>query len=341
MNRILWIALIMLVLVIIYGQVQDRPRQKAEWAPELSQRTPNEKAMKYEGVFSFLGQPTKKVIGQLGEPKSKGASAYGYEWWVYPRHEALLMIGIEKEEVVTLFLTGQSANTSPYYLNQTWKEANEAGSFQEHVELKSDGSQYTFRLTEDEQRAKPLIQVNENYVQLYFDTVKDSVSSIRVLNQDVLLRQKPYHLTYRGKLPQEVEKSPETDEQIDRANEQLIFEMTNEIRKRFNLSLLEWDEDVAQVAKQHSHDMFKNNYFSHVSPDAGDLGQRMAAGEVTYQLAGENIATQYVDGMAAVEGWLNSPSHRKTLLNDEFDKLGVGVTEKYYTQNFLQDWSFW
>ncbi|MEK1830243.1 CAP domain-containing protein [Priestia megaterium] len=52
-------------------------------------------------------------------------------------------------------------------------------------------------------------------------------------------------------------------------------------------------------------------------------------------MAGENIASNYQDGIAAVEGWLNSEGHRKALLNKEFTRLGVGVYEKYYTQNFI------
>lgn len=51
---------------------------------------------------------------------------------------------------------------------------------------------------------------------------------------------------------------------------------------------------------------------------------------------GENIAYNYVDGPAAVEGWLNSEGHRKALLNQDYTHLGVGVKEKYYTQNFIK-----
>ncbi|WP_373370355.1 CAP domain-containing protein [Alkalicoccobacillus plakortidis] len=50
---------------------------------------------------------------------------------------------------------------------------------------------------------------------------------------------------------------------------------------------------------------------------------------------GENIALNYVDGAAAVEGWLNSEGHRVNLLHEGFTELGVGVYEKSFTQNFL------
>lgn len=42
--------------------------------------------------------------------------------------------------------------------------------------------------------------------------------------------------------------------------------------------------------------MFKEQYFSHESPKYGDLAKRLETAHVFYQLAGENIAAQYLDG---------------------------------------------
>jgi Uncharacterized protein with SCP/PR1 domains len=39
--------------------------------------------------------------------------------------------------------------------------------------------------------------------------------------------------------------------------------------------------------------------------------------------------------LAVMEGWLNSEGHRETLLNEQYNYLGVGVHRLYYTQNFL------
>lgn len=86
----------------------------------------------------------------------------------------------------------------------------------------------------------------------------------------------------------------------------------------------------------HSNDMKENEYFSHESPTNGSLADRLKAEDVAYQMAGENIAAQYIDGIAAMEGWLNSKGHRDTLLNPDFTRLGVGVNEVYYTQNFIR-----
>lgn len=61
----------------------------------------------------------------------------------------------------------------------------------------------------------------------------------------------------------------------------------------------------------------------------------MKKGNISFKVAGENIAAQYVDGLAAVEGWLNSEGHRVNLLDESYSHLGVGVYQRYYTQNFM------
>lgn len=66
------------------------------------------------------------------------------------------------------------------------------------------------------------------------------------------------------------------------------------------------------------------------------LKERLASEEVYYLAAGENIAAQYPDAPAAMQGWLNSKGHREALLEDDYTHLGVGVYHFYYTQNFLQ-----
>lgn len=54
-----------------------------------------------------------------------------------------------------------------------------------------------------------------------------------------------------------------------------IIDITNVIRDRFQLSPLAWDEATAGVAYLHSKEMSDLNYFSHVSPAQGDLGNRL------------------------------------------------------------------
>jgi len=99
---------------------------------------------------------------------------------------------------------------------------------------------------------------------------------------------------------------------------------------------LKWDEKIAEVAFEHSKDMFETSDFSHTSSRYGGLSDRLKAANVEYESAGENIAANYTDGPAVVEGWLNSQSHRESLLNKNYTHLGVGLYQDYYTQDFIQ-----
>jgi uncharacterized protein YkwD len=155
---------------------------------------------------------------------------------------------------------------------------------------------------------------------------------------EVLIRQRPYSVSYRGSLPERPVFSEEDWSKIEDGNAKQIFDFTNIIRARHGLDPFEWDEKVADVAYFHSMDMSKNEYFSHTSPTYGELSERFTSGEVPFMLAGENIAAKYIDGLASVEGWLNSEGHRVNLLHEEFTHLGVGVYQEYYTQNFMTPW---
>jgi uncharacterized protein YkwD len=144
--------------------------------------------------------------------------------------------------------------------------------------------------------------------------------------------------------------------------------LINKERRKFGLSLLEWKETLADIARIHSQDMAKRNYFSHYSPEGRDFfyryGQKgftcgVHVGRTIYQ-GGENIALNHlydsvttVNGVATsydwnsqnkiaettVQGWMKSPGHRKNILTPYFKSEGIGVAitpdgKVYITQNF-------
>jgi uncharacterized protein YkwD len=52
----------------------------------------------------------------------------------------------------------------------------------------------------------------------------------------------------------------------------------------------------------------------------------------------ENIAKGYRSAEAVVRGWMNSPGHRRNILNCDARSMGVGVAvrnnEPFWTQDF-------
>ncbi len=117
-----------------------------------------------------------------------------------------------------------------------------------------------------------------------------------------------------------------------------------------NKGLLRFDESLATIATAHSRDMRTREYIGHESPEGDTIGKRLdrfgykpptKTGDSMTRF-GENIArdayripvssagqhiNQSVDDLAnhVVQQWLDSPDHRKNLLNPEWVRQGIGT----------------
>lgn len=125
---------------------------------------------------------------------------------------------------------------------------------------------------------------------------------------------------------------------VDAVSERRMLDLVNNERATRGLKPLLADEKLAEVARQHSKDMFIRGYFSHITPEGKDPFARMNEAGISYGSAGENIAlTPSVE--IAHEGLMNSPGHRENILSREFGKVGIGVVDggifgKMFTQDF-------
>ncbi|MCU9612227.1 CAP-associated domain-containing protein [Caldibacillus lycopersici] len=292
-----------------------------------------------KGISTYIGKSTKSFQEKFGEPARTDQSYYGYELWIYNKENQYMQVGVVDNKVVTISVVGKDIDASPFEIGENLESVYKKVSMQPIVELADDSGDYRFELFENDLNTRPLIPFGDIYAQLYFDSFEGELLFVRFMDKETLLKLRPYDLTYRGEL---VESEPLTEEQwkeADLASEQEIFELTNIVRKRYELPQLQWDDTTADVAYYHSQDMYETENFSHVSEKYGDLADRLEARSVFYEAAGENIAYLYNDSIAVIAGWLNSQGHRETFLSDEFTHLGVGVYYKYYTQNFIrQTW---
>ncbi|MFH1518351.1 MAG: CAP domain-containing protein [Pseudomonadota bacterium] len=140
--------------------------------------------------------------------------------------------------------------------------------------------------------------------------------------------------------PPQAVKTVETPPDLRQA-EQLMFEMINQSRLEARLSRLKYDERLAGVARAHSEDMLKNKFFAHVSPTHGDLGRRMKSAGIKAKTFTENLANN-TDIAAAHLGLMDSPGHRKNILDRNVTHVGVGIVrgredQLFITVNFIQE----
>ncbi|MGI8727480.1 MAG: CAP domain-containing protein [Solirubrobacterales bacterium] len=136
-----------------------------------------------------------------------------------------------------------------------------------------------------------------------------------------------------GELPGGCAGESASFESANRAQlEQAAFCLINAVRAKRGLPRLSASPALKRAARTHSNDMDRDNYFAHVAPGGTDLlgwvrGTGYLEGSRGYRLA-ENIG--FGEGSAGspagiVAGWLESPSHRKNILNPELKDAGMGA----------------
>ncbi|WP_226035070.1 SafA/ExsA family spore coat assembly protein [Aquibacillus saliphilus] len=120
--------------------------------------------------------------------------------------------------------------------------------------------------------------------------------------------------------------------------EHQVIQLTNQERAKQGLSALKPAWQMSRVARYKSEDMRDNNYFSHTSPTYGSPFTMMKDFGISYRSAAENIAKGQRTPQEVVRAWMNSPGHRKNILNGNFTHIGVGYTKDgyYWTQMFIK-----
>lgn len=105
-----------------------------------------------------------------------------------------------------------------------------------------------------------------------------------------------------------------------------IIEETNLQRKAAGLPDLAENELLNQSAFAKASDMFKNQYFEHISPEGIGPGDLVQSYGYEYIVTGENlILGNFESESELVDNWMNSPGHRANILNPRYADIGVSV----------------
>jgi uncharacterized protein YkwD len=109
-------------------------------------------------------------------------------------------------------------------------------------------------------------------------------------------------------------------------NRESIVDLTNKARGLNGLPALGENPILNTIAETRARDMFEKQYFAHVSPtgdQASDVAQRIG---YKYKIIAENIASgRFLTNQKVIDGWMQSPGHRKNLLSTEVKDLGVAI----------------
>lgn len=114
--------------------------------------------------------------------------------------------------------------------------------------------------------------------------------------------------------------------QIDTAK---VVDLTNSQRLNAGLEIVKLNSALSQAALAKASDMFANNYWAHVSPTGTEPWSFITNSGYKYQHAGENLARDFSNPNDIVAAWMNSPTHKKNLLDSRYRDIGVAVLDGY------------
>lgn len=119
-------------------------------------------------------------------------------------------------------------------------------------------------------------------------------------------------------------------------DEQTLLGLVNKARKDAGAEAVAFDKALLKTARLKAKDMVDNNYFSHQSPAFGSPFDMMRQNGIAFKTAGENIAgNQTIEG--AFNAWMKSEGHKKNILNNAFNYVGIGIAEsKTYGKILVQ-----
>ncbi len=290
-----------------------------------------------EGISTLIGKSVKEVRTLYGNPARIDPSIYGYEWWVYNKSFSdYMLIGVKEDKVTQAFAIGNHVDTSPYKIGQSLEDIYRFTLVQSEVTMNIGDNTYIFSLNENDIKTRLLVQFDDLFAMLYIDQKDQQLEAVRFSDSQTLLLHKPYDILYSGEVIESKTPSSNLQVKADRATAIQVVEITNILRLRHGLRVLESDVNLQNLADMHSEEMAKNNIVTNDNFEIPRFKDKLKEASLDFNRAGGNTAAFYFDAGEAVNGWLNSPDHRQTLLGRSYTHTGVGVYSNYYTQNFIE-----
>lgn len=114
-----------------------------------------------------------------------------------------------------------------------------------------------------------------------------------------------------------------TNAQSFNSNE--IIALTNSERTNLGLANLQENALLDSAAMQKAQDMFSNQYFAHTSPQGINSWYWFDKVKYDYHYAGENLAINFTKPTDVVSAWMDSPTHKANITNQNYTEIGVAV----------------
>ncbi|MBN1341615.1 MAG: CAP domain-containing protein [Phycisphaerae bacterium] len=122
---------------------------------------------------------------------------------------------------------------------------------------------------------------------------------------------------------------------------QALFDALNLYRMQNGLSPLKYSTTLEKAADDNARDQYQRHFFDHINPDGDGPDDRAVDAGFCHPYVGENIA--YGQNVLAtvtevMEGWKASPTHNASMLEPDFEYVGMGY---YHVTVGLDNLYYW
>lgn len=109
--------------------------------------------------------------------------------------------------------------------------------------------------------------------------------------------------------------------------QQRLLAVTNQERLKQGAGSLRLNTELDNAAQAKADDMFAQQYWAHTAPNGVTPWQWFDQAGYKYEHAGENLAKGFSSTNGVVLAWMESPEHRKNLLDTQFRDVGFAVKQ--------------
>lgn len=121
------------------------------------------------------------------------------------------------------------------------------------------------------------------------------------------------------------------DQGLDYLTNRVVF-LVNQERAKRGIHPLKPNPTLAQYAQIRSSEI--GQVFAHTRPNGQSWSTVLDPAEFKYLIIAENIAYGQTSPEEVVLDWMNSEGHRKNILNQKFNQIGVGYDNNRWVQWF-------
>lgn len=169
------------------------------------------------------------------------------------------------------------------------------------------------------------LKENENSISVSNDIVK--YNSFRKMENDIILSNYDFDEDYVSMARSNVVENKLL------AHDVIYY--TNEYRNELGVSDLEYDEDLSIAATIRAIEIALNDKFEHIRPNGLSYSSVLKDLGIKVRCSAENIAFGYSSSSRVVSAWAKSEGHYINMVNEKYNKVGIG----YFEYNNVIYWS--